>query len=1054
MTSAAQTKETKTAEDTIAISTTKKHRRRKKKNLNNAAESEESLNAQLKSLAEEEESFMDDLAAFRKTFQEKCNLWKSEEEKTYQDLHQHYQEAAQRFSEADIDPNIQDILSNMNPDYAAMIINLDHCIRELPLEKALEELRDFHDCTVNHNKNVKYYTDMTGTIITQEKTLLERLKETPNQEILNATLDLVYSALTHYYDRIKVTYSNFDNDAIERLYCDLIENINKHLILQENFNPLHDTTNILLLKAECYLNMAEIKTGNSSYPETKQYLMESFKILKNYKASTLFQRCIELKNNLSETSKNSRILKDFQKRPDFDKKQKKGIDVIASEYIKFSIEKRIDLLKFIPQLTWNDIDFDENELNLFFNVNSNIIAEGWAILYREKNSKNAQLFQESAKRILLSIAQIILEYTEIYLIFCRNIENNLPSIHDEAIHHVEVFLSFLDKDSKELDYWICEILTQLSTEKSLLMPCLRDRLSRLHQMKNHDQEDFKEMSEPSSHPLNTNKHSKKRSHKRKNKTSKKPDETQLNAPTIEQKNTSVDEFKIIEILSEENFHDSIRISLSDSEGHTSRERTETDCSQEQDLINEVMHTNEIQTNNLSINSNMEIPQQRFDRLNKLEAAINDTDKTPQDIIKIIQTLKNMQNFPHYSSHQQLSDKITELQVLAENRLSSVSIPCFSNRHANYKSVIEQLAELLKINEYTFVSSTFNAYLFGSAIYKFSPGDMDIILTNATQEEVKNFINKVKEIGGKLLEEPHRMEKEKRTIYRIDLLGIHIDINFYDDLNMDFTQHSEKTDFTVGAVYYDIRTGEIYYPQSHTQEDIENKELRTVIDPIDSFMVDPTRILRAVRMMSSSKFTLHDETQNAIAELSAENHSIFERVAPNKLFQQMELLFCTGHAVDNLQILLDLNLLPHLFGVLKQLNETERDETTHLMKDIAQQFDDNLKNPGSSHYHASLMCYAACWKVIGNNTYNPYFTSNFLPRIALLQRSNDPALITSDIDIQNKSYIQRLTAGSQEEKANAQSSAAAFGNNSSTFFQPTHTESTTFSIGASSSIQQG
>jgi|GEM_PF-4963569 len=438
------------------------------------------------------------------------------------------------------------------------------------------------------------------------------------------------------------------------------------------------------------------------------------------------------------------------------------------------------------------------------------------------------------------------------------------------------------------------------------------------------------------------------------------------------------------------------------------------------------------------------------RTKKLEKIDNDikNESDPIQIIEFIKTLNRMKNSDDYqdpalharccqledSAKDILQGKIesvdqkdkleeilayiqndTEKQVQDKLKLilfKANALPaCLRNTQARYKNVIDQLAELIRTNGYTF-----NAYLFGSSIYKSSPGDMDFVITHSEGIQVNEFIQALIANGGQLITAPHRIDKEKRTIYKLNLLGIDVDINAYDDPDMDIQALSAKTDFTIGAAYYDVRSGEILYPHSDTQADIENKKLRTVIDPVTSFQTDPTRILRAIRMLSSSEFTLDQTTQAAIAQMASSDTSVFDNVNKDKLYQQMELLFYTGHAVDNLQNMEQYGLLDHFFCGLKTLGPIARENTLYLLRETAQKLDADFRASGMNTNPISLIYYAAHWEAMRGIGFTFEDASNDAeifrrmfntPYINLQRSETDPLKLNADAMRSNKGYLENL-----------------------------------------------
>jgi len=104
----------------------------------------------------------------------------------------------------------------------------------------------------------------------------------------------------------------------------------------------------------------------------------------------------------------------------------------------------------------------------------------------------------------------------------------------------------------------------------------------------------------------------------------------------------------------------------------------------------------------------------------------------------------------------------------------------------------------------------------------------------------------------------------------------------------------RRDFTVNSLYYNY--------SNHTiidflggANDIKDKVIRTIGDPLNRFKEDPVRILRALRFQAKLNATLDKATEEAI-EI---NSSLLMNISPSRLFDETIKLF---HSKDNIQII--------------------------------------------------------------------------------------------------------------------------------------------------------
>lgn len=126
------------------------------------------------------------------------------------------------------------------------------------------------------------------------------------------------------------------------------------------------------------------------------------------------------------------------------------------------------------------------------------------------------------------------------------------------------------------------------------------------------------------------------------------------------------------------------------------------------------------------------------------------------------------------------------------------------------------------------------------------------------------------------------------------------------------EHSSMMDFTVGALYFNLKQKNMYRITSlSTVSDLKHKRISTLLPPTRSFLDDPSRIFRAIRLIASEEFHLSKECVEAIKILFAQEQNLFLTMKPGKLFQQLDLLLSSGHEEKNIGLL-------HYYGLFFKL----------------------------------------------------------------------------------------------------------------------------------------
>lgn len=228
-----------------------------------------------------------------------------------------------------------------------------------------------------------------------------------------------------------------------------------------------------------------------------------------------------------------------------------------------------------------------------------------------------------------------------------------------------------------------------------------------------------------------------------------------------------------------------------------------------------------------------------------------------------------------------------------------------------------------------IDAGFDAYLVGGCIRDLligqKPKDIDIA-TNARPEEVAGLFRNCRLIGrrfrlahihfGREVIEVATFRASADDQVKTDKEGHVIEDNHYGTIEDDVV----RRDFTVNALYYDLRTGNII-DYLGALEDIQTRTLRLIGDPDARYIEDPVRMLRAARFAAKLEMTLETETEAAIARCK----DGIKSVPAARLFDEAQKLFMSGYGVKSFDCLRRLDLFSALFPdverVLTHPNQT-------------------------------------------------------------------------------------------------------------------------------------
>jgi tRNA nucleotidyltransferase (CCA-adding enzyme) len=188
---------------------------------------------------------------------------------------------------------------------------------------------------------------------------------------------------------------------------------------------------------------------------------------------------------------------------------------------------------------------------------------------------------------------------------------------------------------------------------------------------------------------------------------------------------------------------------------------------------------------------------------------------------------------------------------------------------------------------------FEAYVVGGcvrdALLGREPGDWDIT-TNALPQDIKKLFKRTIDTGIQHGTVTVMVGKEgyEVTTYRID--GKYEDSRHPSEVTFtkSLTEDMKRRDFTINAMAYSEEEGII--DRFGGMEDLENKLIRCVGDPMERFSEDALRIMRAVRFSAQLDYKIEEETQEAIKKLAP----TLEKISAERIQTELVKLLVSPH----------------------------------------------------------------------------------------------------------------------------------------------------------------
>jgi len=246
--------------------------------------------------------------------------------------------------------------------------------------------------------------------------------------------------------------------------------------------------------------------------------------------------------------------------------------------------------------------------------------------------------------------------------------------------------------------------------------------------------------------------------------------------------------------------------------------------------------------------------------------------------------------------------------------------------------------------YQLYRAGYQAFLVGGAIRDVllgqTPKDFDIV-TNAKPEEIKRLFRNCRLIGRRFLLAHVRVNKEiiEVATFRAQhkqggdgLMegGRIVRDNVYGTIEEDVW----RRDFTINALYYDIKDFSLL-DYTNGLLDLRAGIIRLIGNPQQRYQEDPVRMLRATRFAAKLGFTIEAQSATPIGELAP----LLGEIPPARLFDEVQKLFLTGHALPSFLQLRHYDL----FGLLFPYTEECFDDPNALalVKQVLQNTDERL-----------------------------------------------------------------------------------------------------------------
>ena len=229
---------------------------------------------------------------------------------------------------------------------------------------------------------------------------------------------------------------------------------------------------------------------------------------------------------------------------------------------------------------------------------------------------------------------------------------------------------------------------------------------------------------------------------------------------------------------------------------------------------------------------------------------------------------------------------------------------------------------------TLNQSGHEAYVVGGAVRDllmgYTPKDFDVV-TDATPEQVRRVFRNSRIIGRRFrlvhvycggdLVEVSTFRAPHETSNTQDPKGRVLRDNTFGSINED----AIRRDFTVNALFYDMRTEEVL-DFCGGYEDTRQSVLRIIGAPAQRYREDPVRMLRAIRLSEKLNLTIDVKTKAPFKKLAG----LLGDVPTARLFDEFIKIIKSGSSASAVEKIVTYGFHAALFKKLGKINEKSKE----------------------------------------------------------------------------------------------------------------------------------
>lgn len=139
------------------------------------------------------------------------------------------------------------------------------------------------------------------------------------------------------------------------------------------------------------------------------------------------------------------------------------------------------------------------------------------------------------------------------------------------------------------------------------------------------------------------------------------------------------------------------------------------------------------------------------------------------------------------------------------------------------------------------------------------------------------------------------------------------------------EDASRRDITINALFYNLHTQQVEDFTGQGLADLAAGVIRTPLEPVQTFLDDPLRVLRAIRFGCDFGYTLDEKLSEAVLEHAEIKDAMTRKVSRERIGIEVRKMLSSKDPARAFALLAEYGLLDLVFNDLNQLEETDGDE---------------------------------------------------------------------------------------------------------------------------------